>query len=412
MLTDRQIQAAIKAGSEIELNDGAGGRGTGSLRIRIRPTRDGVSATWYAFWKIAGSKQTKSLGKYPDLGLRDAREKFSTEVRSALQSGKNPKAVVAAVERPTVQALFQGYVAALREDGKPSAKEIERALLTGSDAVVKALGAGRMAAEIEPGDVSAYLAKVYQRGARVAADRTRTYLCAAFNWAIKSTHDYRAEKRRDWGIKVNQASMVKRDEGSIRVRERNLSVEELRVFLPALDGTGFAPDTSAAIRLLILCGQRVRETLRIEGSEIDLEGRVWRMPAAKSKIRRPHDVPLPDQAVAVLRELIQRHGTGQLFPARTGKGDHLSDVALNRSIARWCNKNGHNRFQTRDIRRTWKSRAGDAGIDRFTRDLIQQHQKTDTGSRHYDRMDYFPQMLAAMNKWEEWLKIQVFDRTE
>jgi len=87
-------------------------------------------------------------------------------------------------------------------------------------------------------------------------------------------------------------------------------------------------------------------------------------------------------------------------------------VALNRSIARWCDKNSHNRFQTRDIRRTWKSRAGDAGIDRFTRDLIQQHQKTDTGSRHYDRMDYFPQMLAAMNKWEEWLKIQVFDRTE
>jgi len=108
--------------------------------------------------------------------------------------------------------------------------------------------------------------------------------------------------------------MVKRDEGSIRVRERNLSVEELRLFLPALDGTGFAPDTAAAIRLLILCGQRVRETLRIEGSEIDLEGRVWRMPAAKSKIRRPHDVPLPDQAVAVLRE------PGSCFPRAPAKG--------------------------------------------------------------------------------------------
>ena len=61
-------------------------------------------------------------------------------------------------------------------------------------------------------------------------------------------------------------------------------------------------------------------------------------------------------------------------------------------------------FQPRDLRRTWKSRAGDAGIDRFTRDLIQQHAQTDTGSKHYDRYDYLPQMREAMNKWEIWLR--------
>ena len=45
----------------------------------------------------------------------------------------------------------------------------------------------------------------------------------------------------------------------------------------------------------------------------------------------------------------------------------------------------------------------DAGIDRFTRDLIQQHAKNDTGSKNYDRADYLPQMQEAMGKWSAWL---------
>jgi integrase len=409
MLTDRQIQAAIKTAAPIELNDGAGGRGTGSLRLRIRPTAGGVSATWFGFWKSDGRKQTKSLGRYPDLGLRDARDKFAAEVRAALQKGRNPRAVVAVADKPTVESLFKGYVAALRESGKVSADEVERALLTASGAAVKALGSARIASDVEPGDVSAYLAKIYRRGSKVAADRTRAYITAAFNWAIKSTHDYRDENRRDWGIQTNPAAMVKRDAQANKVRDRNLSIDELRVLWSALDRQGFSADTAAAIRLLILCGQRVRETLRIDGAEIDLVGRVWNMPAAKSKIRRAHAIPLPDQALPVLADLIARHGDGQLFPAQKGQGDHLSDRAINRSLARWCIKNKIARFQTRDLRRTWKSRAGDAGIDRFTRDLIQQHEKTDTGSKHYDRADYFPQMRAAMDRWQEWLRIQLSD---
>lgn len=45
-----------------------------------------------------------------------------------------------------------------------------------------------------------------------------------------------------------------------------------------------------------------------------------------------------------------------------------------------------------------------AGVDRFTRDLIQQHAKGDTGSIHYDRHDYGPQMRAGMDRWNDWLE--------
>jgi hypothetical protein len=67
MLTDRQIQAAMKSvQSEITLNDGAGGRNTGSLKLVIRRLKDSTtSATWFASWKVGGQRAKKSLGRYP-----------------------------------------------------------------------------------------------------------------------------------------------------------------------------------------------------------------------------------------------------------------------------------------------------------------------------------------------------------
>lgn len=110
---------------------------------------------------------------------------------------------------------------------------------------------------------------------------------------------------------------------------------------------------------------------------------------------------LTTQAVAILTTLIDLYGDGYLFPARAGaKGDIIGIPSVSRGASRMA---GIKPFTPRDLRRTWKSRAGDAGIDRFTRDLIQQHAQTDTGSKHYDRFDYLPQMRDAMTKWEAWL---------
>lgn len=120
---------------------------------------------------------------------------------------------------------------------------------------------------------------------------------------------------------------------------------------------------------------------------------------------RPHTIPLPGQAVEVLRQLLEAHPTGPLFPARTGsKAELIRHRSVNQSIGRWLAlPRDVEDFQTRDIRRTWKSRTHDAGVDRFTRDLIQQHAKHDTGSVNYDRADYLPQMRQAMKQWELWL---------
>lgn len=402
MLTERQIQAAIRnTTDETVLNDGAAGRGVGSLRLRIRRGTKGVNCSWFAVWWMDKKQASKTLGRYPDVGLADARRRYETEVRDVLLAGRNPNAVVAPAEAPTVEKLFQGYIQALRDKGSVTAGEYERQLLTGAYNAADLLGRDRIAATVEPADIATVLTHGMRRGARRTTDQQRTAMAAAFTWGMKSTNDYTIESRTDWGLKYNPVSAVPRDRAANRVRERNLSAAEVKhVWHTAPDQTG------DVMRLVIATGQRVKECLTIEGRDVDLAARLWTIPAEKTKGRKTmHLVPLPPQAVELLGQLISLHGGGWLFPSRDGaKGEIVGIPSVSRGASRM---EGIEKFQPRDLRRTWKSRAGDAGIDRFTRDLIQQHARTDTGSKHYDRYDYLPQMRAAMDLWAAWLDANV-----
>lgn len=404
MLTDKTIKAAIAAvQTEVTLNDGAtNGRGAGTLLLVVRRLASGqVSAQWFAQWKRDGKRQKKQLGRYPETPLALARQMMATKLAPQIRSGKTPK--VASDGPATIARMFQGYADSMKAKGRASAGEVERALLKAQHNAADALGRNRLAADITADDVVEFVAKFYSRGHRGAADKARSYIASAFTWAIQSTNDYTNKNRQDWGLKRNPAADLPKDAGAIGTRDRNLSAGEIRALWYA---TGFSVETMACVRLLISCGQRVQETLRIEGSEVDLLEMVWRMPAHKTKGGiRPHTIPLPKQALQPLADLIALHGMGPLFPSRAGsKAALIQHQSINQAIGRWVAASGAAAFQTRDIRRTWKSRTHDAGIDRFTRDLIQQHAKHDTGSKNYDRADYLPQMREAMAKWSVWLE--------
>lgn len=399
MLTERQIQAAMRAvTSETVLNDGAEGRGSGSLRLRIRAGAKGPAAIWQAIWYSGGKRASKAIGRYPDLSLADARRKYETEVRDVLATGRDPNAVVAMAESPTIEKLFQAYIQYLRDKETATTHTSEHLLLTGKYNAVDLLGRNTIASTIEPADIANVLAKGVKRGSRRTTDMQRTAMMAAFNWAMKSTHDYTQENRMDWGLKYNPVAAVPRDQAANRTLDRNLTAEEMKhVWHNGPDQTG------DVMRMVMCTGQRVIEVMRIAGADVDLKARLWTMPARKTKGRKhTHMVPLTTQAVEILTRLVDLYGDGYLFPARAGaKGDIIGIPSVSRGASRMA---GIKPFTPRDLRRTWKSRAGDAGIDRFTRDLIQQHAQTDTGSKHYDRFDYLPQMREAMNKWEIWLR--------
>lgn len=367
--------------------------------------------TYVVRYRARDAKRTQrklTIARCSDMAPEKARDQ-ARKIFAQVAEGQDPAAdrKPAAPSTKTVERMFKAYVDHMRSKGRASADEVERALLTAKNNAADALGRDKAAAEVTPMEVVDYLSQFFKAGRRGAADKHRSYIASAYAWAMKSANDYTSAHRQDWGVTHNPAADVPRDQGATSTRDRNLSAAELRKLWNATEpgGDGFSLETAACIRMLIGCGQRVQETLRIEGSEIDLKEKLWRMPAHKTKGRKlPHTIPLPDQVIPVLRALVDEHGAGLLFPARTGSiGDVIDHRSIMQAIERWCDRAKVTPFQTRDLRRTWKSRAHDAGVDRFTRDLIQQHAKNDTGSKNYDRAEYLPQMREAMAKWSAWL---------
>lgn len=402
MLTKTAIDAAIRScDTETILSDGAATKGGGSLQIRIRATAKGKSAAWLAVWWDAGKRRSKQLGRYDSMTLLQARETFRDEITPLIQAGKNPKSVAALpTEPPTVENLFKRYVQHLEAKGARSASHIEHVLLLGKFNAADALGRLTLAADVAPADVRAPLAAAAKRGALRTADILRTYMSAAFGWGMKSANDYTTDVNYDWGIVANPVQAVPRDPRANKTRDRNLTASEIAKLWPVLGGD----QSHEVLRLLILCGQRVQETVRVDGCEIDLETNLWHMPAEKTKGgKEPHTLPLPRQAVEIFTRLKELNGDGPLFPAApNSKAERMGWLAVTHAAAKITAVKA---FQPRDLRRTWKSRTHDAGVDRFTRDLIQQHAKNDTGSRHYDRAEYLPQMRQAMDKWADWLDL-------
>jgi|GEM_PF-360355 len=348
----------------------------------------------------------RSCDAPPDKARGMAREMFQSIAMGADPAAERKPEQASSI---TVEAMFKARIKAMHEKNRANAGEVERVLLLSKNNAADSIGRTKAPGDVTATDIVKFVSTFYQAGHRGAADKARGYLAAAFAWAIKSANDYTVTGRQDWGVKHNPAADVAKDHGAIKVRDRNLSADEIRILWNLRqDGeAGFSSGIELCIRVMLGCGQRVQETLRMCGSEINLDAKVWHMPAHKTKgKKRDHIIPLPDILIPDLRRAKELHGDGTLFPARSDSASEtIGAISVSHAVRRWLEKDGAElaAFQPRDLRRTWKSRTHDAGIDRFTRDLIQQHAKQDTGSKNYDRADYLPQMREAMDKWSTWL---------
>jgi integrase len=102
---------------------------------------------------------------------------------------------------------------------------------------------------------------------------------------------------------------------AVPVAEMPALMEELR----ALDST-----SARALEWTILCAARTGETLGAEWGEIDLDQRIWVVPAERSKTGKPHRVPLSDAAVELL-DALPGYQYGLIF---TGPKGRLSSMAM------------------------------------------------------------------------------------
>ena len=427
MITESQIKAAIRSAltrpkQRIELKDD-GERGAGRLAIMVRAHKGRVSAEWYAVYYRGERRRMAKLGAYPAMSLADARKKFREEYAPAISTGAEPTRKIVRVQNAkggaTVADLFRAYIEHLRRAAKRSTLEVERTLLgtrngepvksSSKGGIAGVSGASVLAARVGPDDIVPALAEIHGRGAPAMAAAARAYLSAAFAFGMKASHDYTSTGPIfDWGIKSNPLDAIGYDPHATSPRDRNLSPEEFRKFWMWLVERDERSCRAKATRLLMATGQRVEEILRLGhacerfGKSVYLQDEkmlFW----DKTKNGRPHSIPLTPQASDLLDGMrVNRHGL--YFPnARDAKRFALAS-SVGTLVNTFVEESGVAPFVPKDIRRTWKTLAGRAGLSKEIRDKLQNHaQGRDVSSRHYDRYDYLLEKRAAVQRWSEYL---------
>ena len=406
MITDRQIKGAIskaEAGQRrIVLRD-SGERGAGRLVLIVRKLKARIVSEWYAIFFRDEKRRLTKIGSYPALSLLDARTRFRDEYAPVIRAGGQPSNPYARLQHKkahlTVKGLFQAYVQHLRESGKGCWRAVERLLLEREDNAAEALGANLAARSIEPATIVAYLASIHSRGRKGMAHNVRAYLRSAFAFGIKSENSYTREAGDGrWGLKFNPVAAIPTDTDALRVGNRHLSPLEFRLFWEWLLENEERWFIGPSLRVIMVTGQRVQEILKLKDADYDRKERMisW----AKTKNGHPHSIPLPEIAIPIL-DNIEPSPSGWLFPHRFDKTRHAISTTPNKLCQLYAEETGAARFTPRDLRRTWKTLAGRAGISKEIRDRLQNHlTRQDVSSRHYDRYDYLSERRAAMEKWD------------
>jgi integrase len=397
-LTDRAIRQALKrvekSGKQENLVDGEG-RGTGRLVIILKPMATRVTAEWMAQQWRDGKRLKKKLGNYPSMSLAQAREVFTRDFADVIQKGRSIK--IAGDTRPgTVADLFEGYVQYLKDAGKPSWKDTEKGL----NKIADTLGRNRFAREIEPDEITEIIRPIYERGKRSMADHVRGYVRAAYSWGLKSEHDYRSTSPRRFRLAYNPAAGIPTEPKVVGTRWLD-DDEFVRLYrwLECPD-TPVHPPYTRAVRILMLTGQRVEEIAALHIDQWDDKERIidW----STTKNSKPHAVPVPALA-AELIESIKPNKFGWFFPSAKDPSRPVSHGTLYSFMWRQRDRGVIPVVTNRDLRRTWKTLAGKAGVSKEIRDRIQNHALQDVSSKSYDRWNYMPEKRAGMKKWDKFV---------
>ena len=264
--------------------------------------------SWALRYRFAGKPAKLTLGRWPMMGLAEARSAAS-EALEKIERGKNP-----AVEKKATKAAKLEAQLSDRDKVRTLIAQYHRrhlSTLKSGDVVRRELDRFVVAAwgerdlhDITRRDVIDLLDGIADSGRVVTANRVRAYLNKFLSWAVE----------RDI-LPMSPATGVKpvAKEAS---RERVLTDDELRWFWAACEAEGFPWGPMG--KVLLLTGQRLNEVAQMTRGE--LQGDLWHLPAERTKNGRAHDVPLSGAAQAVLAEVAAvAIGDGPFLFTTTGR---------------------------------------------------------------------------------------------
>ena len=407
--TDKSIKALKSKQSRYVLTE-SGNYGEGRLQIRVNETGTKTFRVQYHF---NAKRKVIGIGTYPATDLKAARSKHS-EISELLRNDIDPQenkltqasiAFESAAKRTMHQMLddFNIYIST-----RWAESTIDR-----TEKLIKRNLTPFIAPDLMPDEFTIDMARdiiyrVYNRGAKEQARLVRSVLMSILKFAIDFDNSPEQYKKPNlYYIKTNFIRDINFETPKNK-GERWLNEAELKKVWNADDLPYY---THQYIKLaLLLGGQRVNEVYGSYVSDFDLKSKTFTIPASRIKVqqRGDHIVPLCDTAIPIIQELMQQSGkAGQMFPHRDNPTATAHVSTLRMAILRWCEKNKVPNFNPRDLRRTCKTLMGKAGIDKINRDILQQHNKFDVSSVHYDRYDYMKEKRQSIEVWEGFINYTI-----
>ena len=389
ILTEASCKAAKPKSELYYLNDGAG------LRMRIRP--DG-SRTWIYRYRLDSKEMSTGLGAYPAVSLLIARAK-ALEARSNVEKGINPSTAkrIAKTEQISRGGNTFGLIAQEWLDHNKadwSATHFER-----NEGLIRRYLLPDLAKlpieSIKEPYLFTVIKKIYDKGAKVSAARTRSIAGQIFSYA-RATHRATSNPARD--MSDNQyfkKPPVKHFEA--------LAKEQVPQLMAALSKSPVEQQldikTVCALKLALYTGLRDNSIRGATWSEIDLAKNIWTVPASRIKSGKEFKLPLPTQAVTVFRTLEPitfKDPTSYVFPSASKYGV-LAENTLRLALHRLGFK-----VTVHGMRSLITNVLNEKG---FNRDAIERqldHQEQNKVRASYLRSDFMDERIQMMQWFADW----------
>ena len=302
LINDTVIRNTKPSAKPRKLFDGGG------LFLLVQPN----GSRWWRFkYRFDGSEKTLSLGVYPEVSLKQARERREA-LRKQIADGIDPSAIRKAEKRAQANT-FEAVAREWYEQRVPNwTKEYAKLLLRRLQRNLFPWIGSKPVGKLTAADVLDCLQRIQRRGALETAHRARGTCSEVMRYAVATR---RAE--RDPVVDLKGALPPTKPVHFASVKDP-VKVGELMRAIAGYDAKAEA--VGAALRLAPYVFVRPTELRKADWSELNLDAAEWRIPPERMKMGFPHIVPLSRQAVKVLRELFPVTGPqGLVFPSiRTG----------------------------------------------------------------------------------------------
>lgn len=354
-----------------------------------------ATKSWRYDYRFGNKRFTLTIGTYPVIGLADARELLLI-AKKQISDGVNP-ALEKRAEKLTRQTALADTFSSIAKHWYDS-KENDRSKAWRESSTLY------LRRDLNPKLGNLPIRSIDRRLLLAALESTKTAR------GVKT-----AERVRQTAIQVFDHAIrkMKTDSNPARLlvgwedippheSHPPLGIDEVHAFLDKVDAYPGYMTTKLCMKLLLLTFVRKTELTDAKWNEFDLEGRTWRIPATRMKMKTAHVVPLSRQTLSALRQLKPLSGRSEyLFPSNSTMEKPMNGATLNRAFCQMGYKNKFSPHGVRSTASTWLN------TSKFQSDAIERqlaHVERNKIRAAYNRADYMEERIALMQAWADFVE--------